>query len=148
MPNTETVGASMWYTLYTTMFLTAGTEHVSMQTQTRMVKRQWQEQEKLGKNRLCCELSPFIINDSHSVWYQSCTLLLGVRVAVRHVRQQSANKPRCVGSVTNCQVVGRCGGGGRGEGGRRNSLMVVCLAPCPACCSIMGSILLWGEFFW
>ena len=32
--------------------------------------------------------------------------------------------------------------------GGRNSSLVVCWARCPVWCSIVGSILLWGEFFW
>ena len=33
------------------------------------------------------------------------------------------------------------------QNGGRNSLLVMCWACCPVWCSIMGSILLWGEFF-
>ena len=57
----------------------------------------------------------------------------------------------CIKSLRrNNRVWRRVGGwwgwewGGGGEGG---SSLVVCWARCPAWCSVVGSILLWGEFF-
>ena len=42
-----------------------------------------------------------------------------------------------------------CGGGGRGweQSGAGIAELVVCWGRCPACCSVVDSVLLWGEFF-